>query len=167
MERRCCRHEGDQQVEVAVVAGLEGVDVVAAVVSGYDNRQVVVLDEMPGDQRPRHPAVAVLEGVDLREPVVEPRRHQQRVVDVRLTDVLAVPGEQIVELGVDVFRRAVLVDDDDLVQLPDGGAADRTPAADFTVHSVEGRHVVLQDGQEVVRILSGAATSSAGAGARG
>jgi len=41
------------------------------------------------------------------------RRHAttSRGVDVGLGDVLAVPVQQVVEFGVDVFGRAVLVDD--------------------------------------------------------
>ena len=60
---------------------------------------------------PRHAAVAILKGVYLRQPVVEPRRHQDGMVDVGLGHVLVVPVEEVVEFGVDVFPRAVLVDD--------------------------------------------------------
>ena len=49
-----------------------------------------------------------------------------------------------------------LVGDHHLVQLPDGGTADGSAAADFAVDGVSRRHLVLQDGQEVVRILSSA-----------
>ena len=50
---------------------------------------------MPGNEGARHAAVAVLKGVDLREPVVESRRHQERVIDIGLRRVLAVPGQQV------------------------------------------------------------------------
>ena len=33
------------------------------------------------------------------------------MLDVRLGVVLGVPGQKVVEIGVDVFRRGVLVDD--------------------------------------------------------
>ena len=189
------RREGDQRAEVAVVCGLKCINVFGSVVAGHDDGQVVVLDEVPGDQCSRHSAVAVGEGMDLGEPVVEPRGDQQGVVGVGPFDVFAVLREQVVEFGVDVFRRTVLMDDavgtggvvgqglegagvqasvkgfplrgerpvgglvgdDNLVELPDGCPADGVSAADFTVDGVEGRHVVLQDGQQVVRILASAA----------
>lgn len=47
---------------------------------------------------------------------------------------------------------------DDLVELSDGGAAD----ANFAVDGVEGHHVVLQHGQQVVRILAGATRGNGG-----
>ena len=46
--------------------------------------------------------------------------------------------------------------DDNLVELPDGGAADGEAAPVLVVDGVEGRHVVLQDGKQVVRVLTGA-----------
>lgn len=104
------RREGDEQVQVAVVGRFEGVNVVAPVMAGYDDGQVVVLHEVPCDEGPRDAAVAVGEGVNLGEPVVEPRGDQQGVVGVGLGGVLAVPGEQVVEFRVNVFGWAVLVD---------------------------------------------------------
>ena len=70
-----------------------------------------MLDEVPGDEGPRHASIAICKGMDLREPVVKPRRHQQRVIDLGFRAVLPVPVEEVVELRVDVFRRAVLVND--------------------------------------------------------
>ena len=67
--------------------------------------------EVPVDEGLSHGFVSVCEGVDLDEPVVEPRRHQQRVVDVGLARVLVVSGQQVVEFGVHVFGRAGLVQD--------------------------------------------------------
>lgn len=48
-----------------------------------------------------------------------------------------------------------LVGDDDLVDLPDGGAADGAPVADLAVDGAESRHVVLQDDQQVLGVLAG------------
>ena len=76
------RREVHLRVQVAVVGRFEGVNVVVPVVSCDDNRQVVVLYEVPGDEGPCGSSVPVLEGVDLREAVVGPPGHQQRAVDV-------------------------------------------------------------------------------------
>ena len=116
------------------------------------------------------------------------------MVDVGLGDVFGVPGQQVVEFRVDVFGRAILVDDavgpgrivghglegagvqrgveplselvhgpvgglvgdDNLVELPDGGAVDGVAAAYFDVDGAEGTHVVLRDGRQVVGVLAGA-----------
>ena len=48
-----------------------------------------------------------------------------------------------------------LVGDYDLVQMPDGGAADGAPVADLAVDGTESRDVVLQEGQQVLRVLAG------------
>ena len=49
-----------------------------------------------------------------------------------------------------------LVSGDDLVELADGRPADGVSSADFAVDGVEGCHVVLQDGEQVVLVLTGA-----------
>ena len=65
---------------------------------------------MPRDQSPRDATVAVGERVNLHEPVMQPSRYQQGVIDVGLGDVLAVPTRQVVQFRVNVFGWAVLVD---------------------------------------------------------
>ena len=72
---------------------------------------MIAFDEVAGDEGSRHAAVAVLKGADSHEPVMEPGGHQQGVVGVRLARVFAVPRQEVVQLGVDMLGRAVLVDD--------------------------------------------------------
>ena len=55
-----------------------------------------------------------------------------------------------------------LVGNDDLVELPDGGAADGAAAVHFAVDGIEVCHVVLEDCQQVVGILSGAGRRDCG-----
>ena len=73
---------------------------------------MVALHEAPGDEGTCHSAVAIRKGMDLdlHKPVVVPRRHQKGVVNVGLGTALAVPVQEVIEFGVHMFGRAVLVD---------------------------------------------------------
>ena len=65
---------------------------------------------MPGKQRANYPAVAILKRVNLGKAVVKPGPRQQRMVAVSILYVFTVPRKQVVNLAVNVFGRAILVD---------------------------------------------------------
>ena len=99
----------DEWGQAAGVGGLQRPDVGIPVIPGDHYGQVILAYQVPGKQGADDPPVPILKGVDLGEAVVEPSGGQQRVIAAGVPDIFAVPGQQVVQLAVNVFRGAVLV----------------------------------------------------------
>jgi len=91
--------------QIPGVAKLKSLDVIDPKVTIYDKWQQLRTQEQQCREGAGHPAIAVLIGVDLCEAVVEPSRHDDRI----LRFVLGEPAEEIIHLSVDIQGRTILV----------------------------------------------------------